>query len=230
MPINIVFISDFGDDCIEVSDRLPKDRPSRILKGVWQGYKLIRLRIEAEFPPILPEGDLTQKGYREWRATLDSDSVREEPLDRMTVAAGLGGVCVDVKLAAVDYEVIGTVLNVTVTNVGPYPAGKIQVAWHGEWEPKDNNPLIGQGFHLAAYGTSPKELFPGQSRIFVLPKPQLRQALSYAAAFPPEQYHLKINATAPRQEAYYEISRVSGAELSYMIERLEEFLETEAPL
>lgn len=98
------------------------------------------------------------------------------------VSLGLGGICLDVRLSVVDFEVVGTALVATVTNIGPYPAGVVQVFWHGTWEPRDDSPLIGTGFGFVTDGKQPNLLQPGESREFALWKPHLKKALSYAAA------------------------------------------------
>lgn len=228
MPLHIVFVADYGG-VIEVSDRLPEPRR---MPGhddypvpVHQGYTLTRLRVEAELSPVLPDGDITPEEYSDWRAILGEFT--EETVDRRLKAVGLAGVCVEAKPEVADFEVLGTALEVTVTNVGPYPAGKMQAEWFGEWEPSGNDPLIGKGFYFDPCGSDPKVLLPGQSRVFILAKEQLRKGLSLAAALPPDKYYLKISATAPGHGAYYEIHRVPAAEMG--VDQLEHFLETEGP-
>jgi hypothetical protein len=58
---HIVFIADYREDCIDVSDRLPE--PSRLpdVSGIpcFRSYQHTRLRVEAETPPMLPDGDLS---------------------------------------------------------------------------------------------------------------------------------------------------------------------------
>ncbi|MFO0802653.1 MAG: hypothetical protein U0791_05965 [Gemmataceae bacterium] len=232
MALHIVFVADFGDDCIEVSDQLPnarrmsgyEDRPY----PVHRAFALTRLWVDAESPPVLPEGDLTQEQYQDWRAILGEFT--EEKVDHLLLAVGLAEVCVETKLDAVDLEVIGTCLKLTVTNVGRVSAGKIQIVWFGEWKPIGNEVLCGQGFHFSSYGAEPIDLQPGQSHAYVLPQPHLQKGLSYAAALPPSNYHLRVNATLPGQHAFYEIARIPGTEMGYMIDHLERFLEIEEPM
>jgi hypothetical protein len=229
MPTHIVFVSDFGDDCIEVSDRLPKNRPSPIMQGVWRGYALTRLRIEADVPPMLPEGDLTEERYREWRSIFDLDNETEEAVDRMVVGMGLGGICLDVRLEVVDFEVIETALVATVKNIGPYPAGQLKLFWHGRWEAQEIGALTGQGFGLVSIGTQPKVLQPGESQQFALIKPNLQKALSFAAALSSDKFWLAVNASLPGQYASHEIYKWPGRNMEPAIEALERFLATESP-
>jgi hypothetical protein len=229
VPLHIVFVADYGEGCIEVSDRLPEPRRLPDVNGIpcFRGYRLTRLRIDAYDPPVLPEGDLTEEQYREWRSILGEFT--EEAVDRHLAAVDLAGVCVEVKLAAVDAIPHGTLLEARVKNVGPYPAGKIQVAWHGQWDKPRETGESGRGFHFVSVGPPPRELPPGAERTFALLKNELRQCLGYAAALSPEQFYIAVSATKPGEEAYYEVARVPGTDLGYMVEQLEHFLETEEP-
>lgn len=215
MPRHVVFVADFGDDFIEVSDRLPEDRPLPPPPGVtvpcFRGHRLTRLHVESDVPPILPEGDITAEEYRVWRATLGDHM--EEPVNSLLRAVGLAGVCLDVRLYPERPESHGTLLEAEVTNVGQCPAGKVQVAWHGEWEPQGNDRLIGRGYHFRSVGPLPSQLLPGQCARLALVQPELRAAMSYAAALSPEKFYLAVSATAPGEGAFYEVKRIPGAEL-----------------
>jgi hypothetical protein len=231
MPKRIVFVAIYDKDCITVSGELPEPRflpeHAHFPGPVTRGYGLVRLRIESATDLRVPEGDLTEEQYREWRSGLMAESIKEEGVNGTLVALGLGSLCVEVKLEGVDAIPYGTLLEATVTNVGPYPIGKVQVAWHGEWEPTRGDPLIGKGLHLRSVGEPPKELLPGKLRKFVLIKPDLQKGLSYAASLPPGNYYLGVHASLPGHEATYEIHRVPGAEMGAVIEMLEQLLETE---
>lgn len=230
MALHIVFVADFGGQ-IEVLDHLPGPRRLPDINGIpcFRSYHLTRVRVEAEDPPVLPDGDITEEQYREWRAILDPDAVKEESVDPDIVARRLGGLCVDVNLAAVDASPHGTLLEAVVTNVGPYPIGKVQVAWHGRWEQPSDTGEIGRGLHFVSVGQPPRQLLPGNSRKFALMKPQLQQGLSYAAALSPDQFYLAVSASLPDEEAVFEIAHVPGTQMGYMIELLEKFLRTEKP-
>lgn len=138
MAIHIVFVATF-DDRIEVSYKLPKDRPMPGFPGlpVFQGYTLKRLRVEADRPPVLPNGDITQDRYEEWLSNLGE--VTEEAVSRNLVIPELRGLCVDVHLGVFNPAPYGTLLEATVVNVGPYAIGKVQVVWHGRWKPRKDN-------------------------------------------------------------------------------------------
>jgi hypothetical protein len=138
--------------------------------------------------------------------------------------------CVDVKLAVVDAIPHGTLLEATVTNVGPYPVGKVQVVWHGRWDVPSDSGLIGRGLHFVPVGGPlAQELRQAESQRFALTEPLLQQGLSYAASLDPDQFHLAVEATLTGQYMYCEIARVTGPDLGFWIEKLEEFLETEGP-
>lgn len=235
MKTHIVYVASYHHDQIEVSASLPEPRhlEGRPILGVpvTQGYTLTRLRIRADEPPLLPDGDITREQFQEWSSIFDPDTVRVDKVDSLLVGLGLGAFCVVVTLATVDMFVHGTLLEATVTNVGADPIGLVQVTWWGKWEqPRESN-LIGRGFHFVAFGSGPpaKQLLSGESRKFGLLKPELQQCLSYAAALSPDQYYLTTSASLPGQTAVYEIARMPGEELAYMVEKLEEFLESEEP-
>lgn len=230
MKTHVIFVARFDADRIEVSAELPKARPmegySHWPVPVTQGYALTRLRLQAESFPIMPDGDVSHAEYGEWRSILP-EPVVEEAVEQKLVGLGLGGLCVEARLAAVDAIPHGTLLEANVSNIGPYPIGKVQVVWHGEWKSSSHSREIGKGFHFTSIGDAPKELMPGVSRTFALMKPQVQKGLSYAASLSPDQYYIGVHASLPGQEAVYEIHRVPGSEMGQLIENLEHFLETE---
>lgn len=231
MATHIIFVAIFSDDQIEVSTHLPKDRKSAEFLdspiSVRQGYSLLRLRIEAEELPILPDGDLTEEQYRDWLSIIDQQAVIEEKVDPLLVAVGHGGLCVSVRFAAVDAIPYGTLAEVTVDNVGPYPIGKLQVVWHGNFEPAYQSTLIGEGYHFVPVGEPAGQLLPGQSRPFALMAPKLQKCLNFAMILPPDQYHIGVHASLPGQEVLYEIYRLPGIAMAEMIDTLERFLRSE---
>ncbi len=156
METHIVFVATFAPDKIEVSDGLPKARPMSGFEHnpfpVYQGHSLKRLRVESETYPVLPDGDLTQEQYFEWRSILPEDAIREETVDPKLIMLGMAGLCVDVGLTAILAAPYGTLLEAAVTNVGPYPIGKVQVVWNGQWEPSVDGGIIGKGFHFLPVG------------------------------------------------------------------------------
>ena len=230
MARHIIFVATFDKDSIEISDKLPVVRPLNrpdLPYPVTQGYSLVRLRVDSDSPPALPGRDLTAAEYGEWRSSLAASSALEEPVEPRIVLLGLGGLCVAVRTFGVESIPYGTLLEVRVENIGPYPIGKVEVIWHGRWEASGYGEPIGRGFHLESVGEPPRQLAPGASRTFAMRKPRLQQCLSYAASLPPDQYYLGVNASLPGQEATYEIHTVPGANLSAVIEVLEHYLDTE---
>jgi hypothetical protein len=232
VALRIIFVADFGHDFIEVSTKLPNPRPLACLPSTsipcFRGFNLTRLRINASKRLVLPhrDFDFTREEYHDWRSILDPDSVTEqETVDPTLVYLGFGGICVDLQLEAVDNEKYGPTLLATVTNVGPYTSGNVQVFWHRRWEHKGDSSLIGRGFQFLDVGAVPQNLRPGKSRRFALLGRDLKKAMSYAtAAFPSEQFYVGVNVSLPGQTAAHEIYSRPGVKMRHIVENLETLL------
>lgn len=226
MPMHVLFVAEYTPDRIEVSDRLPEPRIAsgydHLPVPVHQGYKLTRLWVEADEPPILPDGDLTRERYEEWRAVCVAKY--EDRVSDISMSLGVAGFCVDVEFKAVEFEMTGTALEAILTNVGPYPIGEIEVLWGGTWSPAKDSNHIGTAYNFRRLDPGkPKVLQPGDSDSYILSGDALWKCLSFDASLSPEHCCLQVCASPPAGGPKGEIMRFGGECLSILSEWIEDF-------